>query len=142
VGERVNQYMTGKLTPFSKSLRKRATDTEQLLWRHLRAKRFGGLNFRRQQPIGTYIVDFVCFEQKIIVELDGGQHGLPEEMNHDNKRDEWFEAQGYRVLRFLDNEVLKNTRGVLEVIWKHCLNHPPLNPLPSREGRQKGNPYN
>jgi very-short-patch-repair endonuclease len=135
VGERVNQYMTGKLTPFSKSLRKRASDTEQLLWRHLRAKRFGGLKFRRQQPIGTYIVDFVCFEQKIIVELDGGQHGLPEEMNHDNKRDEWFEVQGYRVLRFWDNEVLKNTRGVLEVIWKHCLNHPPLNPLPSREGR-------
>jgi len=127
--------MTGKLTPFSKSLRKRATNTEQLLWRHLRAKRFGGLKFRRQQPIGTYIVDFVCFEQKIIVELDGGQHGLTEEMNHDNKRDEWFEAQGYKVLRFWDNEVLTNTQGVLEVIWSHCLNHPPLNPLPSREGK-------
>ena len=132
--------MTGKLTPFSKSLRKRATNTEELPWRHLRAKRFGGLKFRRQQPIGTYIVDFVCFEEKIIVELDGGQHGLPEEMNHDNKRNEWFEAQGYKVLRFWDNEVLKNTRAVLEVIWKHCLNHPPLNPLPSREGGKRETP--
>jgi very-short-patch-repair endonuclease len=127
--------MTNKLVPFAKSLRKRTTDTEQLLWRHLRAKHFGGLKFRRQQPIGTYIVDFVCFEKKIIVELDGGQHTQPEEMRNDRIRDQWFETQGYKILRFWDNEVLTNTQGVLEVISKHCLNHPPLNPLPSREGR-------
>jgi very-short-patch-repair endonuclease len=67
--------------------------------------------------------------------LDGGQHAHPEEMQNDRIRDQWFEAQGYKILRFWDNEVLTNTRGVLEVILKHCLNHPPLNPLPSREGR-------
>ena len=111
------------------------TDAEQLLWRHLRAKYFCSLKFRRQQPIGPYIVDFVCFEKKIIVELDGGQHALPEEVRKDGKRDQWFEAQGYKVLRFWDNEVLTNTQGVLEVIWRHCLDHPPLNPLPSREGK-------
>ena len=119
----------------AQNLRKRTTDTEVLLWRHLKAKHFEGLKFRRQQPIGPYIVDFVCFEKKIIVELDGGQHALPEEMGNDKKRDQWFETQGYKVLRFWDNEVLTNTQGVLEVIWRQCLNHPPLNPLPSREGK-------
>jgi very-short-patch-repair endonuclease len=127
--------MANNLIQFAKSLRKRTTDTEQLLWRHLRAKHFGGLKFRRQQLIGTYIVDFVCFEKKTIVELDGGQHAQPEKMQNDSIRDQWFEAQGYKVLRFWDNEVLTNTQGVLEVISRHCLNHPPLNPLPSREGR-------
>ena len=127
--------MANKLIPFAKSLRKRTTDTEQLLWRHLRAKHFGGLKFRRQEPIGTYIVDFVCFEKKIIVELDGGQHAQPEEMQNDSMRDQWFEAQRYKVLRFWDNEVLTNTQGVLEMISKYRLSHPPLNPLPLREGK-------
>ena len=127
--------MASKLIALAKSLRKRTIDAEQLLWRQLRAKHFGGLKFRRQQPIGKYIVDFVCLEKKIIVELDGGQHALLKETQNDTKRDQWFEAQGYKVLRFWDNEVLTNTQGVLEVIWTFPLNHPPLNPLPSREGK-------
>lgn len=127
--------MANNLIPLAKSLRNRTTDAEQLLWRHLRAKHFGGLKFRRQQPIGTYIVDFVCFEKKIFVELDGGQHTQPEEMQNDSMRDQWFEAQRYKVLRFWDNEVLTNTQGVLEMISKYCLSHPPLNPLPSRKGK-------
>jgi very-short-patch-repair endonuclease len=101
----------------------------------LKTKYIGGLKFRRQQPIGPHIVDFVCFEKKIIIELDGGQHGLPTEMHYDTKRDQWFEAQGYKVLRFWNNEVLTNIQGVLEEISTQCLNHPPLNPLPSREGK-------
>jgi very-short-patch-repair endonuclease len=127
--------MVMKLIPIAKKLRKRTTDTEKLLWRYLRAKRFAGLKFRRQQPIGAYIVGFVCFEKKVIVELDGGQHFLPAEMQDDSRRDQWFEAQGYEVLRFWDNEVSTNMRGVLDLIWMHCLNHPPLHPLPSREGK-------
>ncbi len=118
----------------AKDLRKRSTYTEQVLWKYLRAKHFEGLKFRRQQPIGSYIVDFVCIEKKIIVELDGGQHALPEEMQNDRKRDQWFEGQGYKVLRFWDNEVLSDIHGVLEVIWTNCSSHPPLDPLPSREG--------
>jgi very-short-patch-repair endonuclease len=129
--------MTNKLIALAKSLRRRTTDSEQLLWLRLRAKHFAGLKFRRQQPIGKYIVDFACFEKKIIIELDGGQHALLKEAQNDTKRDQWFEAQGYKVLRFWDSEVLTNTQGVLEVIWAHCLTHPPLNPLPSREGKLK-----
>jgi len=72
--------MANPLIPLAKNLRKRATDTEQVLWQHLRAKHFAGLKFKRQQPIGPHIVDFVCFEKKIIIELDGGQHAQPEEM--------------------------------------------------------------
>lgn len=80
--------MVDKLIPAAKNLRKRATDTEQLLWQHLRAKRFGGLKFRRQEPMGPYIVDFVCFGKKVIVELDGGQHALQAEMENDSIRDQ------------------------------------------------------
>jgi very-short-patch-repair endonuclease len=127
--------MANKLIPLAKGLRTRTTETEQLLWRYLRNKHFGGFKFRRQQPIGTFIVDFVCFEKKIIIELDGGQHALPAEIQNYSRRDEWFESQGHKVLRFWDNEVLTNTQGVIEEIWTNCLNHPPLNPLPSREGK-------
>ena len=127
--------MPEKLTALAKNLGKQSTDTEQALWKHLRAKRLEGLKFKRQQPIGNYIVDFVCFERKIIIELDGGQHSQPEQIQKDREKDRWFKRQGYNVLRFWDNEVLKNTKGVLEVIWETCLNHPPLNPLPSREGK-------
>jgi very-short-patch-repair endonuclease len=77
----------------------------------------------------------VCFEKKIIIELDGGQHSTPAEMENDSKRSHWFELQGYKVLRFWDNEVLTNIQGVLEVIGTNGLNHPPLNRLPSREGK-------
>jgi len=127
--------VTGKLVPLAKVLRKKTNETEQLLSQHLRAKHLGRLKFRRQQPIGKYIVDFVCFEKKIIIELDGGQHALQPEKEKDINRDQWFEAQGYKVLRFWDNEVLARTEAVLEAIWAHCLNHPPLVPLPSREGK-------
>lgn len=125
----MNQYMTDRLIPLAKDLRKRPTDTERLLWKHLRAKQFEGLKFKRQQPVGKYIVDFVCFEKKIIIELDGSQHMQPSEKQKDIERDTWFEAQGYAVLRFWDNEVLMNTKGVLEVIRRYC-----EGTLPSREG--------
>jgi very-short-patch-repair endonuclease len=127
--------MTKRLIPLAKILRKGTTDTEQLLWRHLKAKHLGGLKFRRQQPIGPYIADFVCFEKKIIVELDGGQHALPAGIQTDRRKDQWLEEEGYKVLRFWDNQVLTNVEAVLEVILAHCLSHPPLDPLPSREGK-------
>jgi very-short-patch-repair endonuclease len=124
-----------KLAPLAKDLRKKETEAEGLLWRHLRTKHLRGLKFRRQQPIGNFIVDFVCFEKIIIIELDGGQHALQPEKDKDIKRDLWFEVQGYKVLRFWDNEVLSKTEAVLETIWAHSLSHPPLVPLPSREGK-------
>jgi very-short-patch-repair endonuclease len=83
---------------FAKDLRKRSTDAERLLWRHLRAKRICGLKFRRQQCIGDYIVDFVCFEKRIVIEIDGGQH--TDNREKDKVRDSWFKEHGFFVLRF------------------------------------------
>jgi len=96
-------------------------------------KQMQGLKFRRQQPIDNYIVDFVCFENRIIIEVDGGQHAA--ENNKDIKRDTYLQRNGFKVLRFWNNEVLRKIDGVLEVIRENCLSHPPLNPLPSREGK-------
>ncbi|MBC8556097.1 MAG: endonuclease domain-containing protein [Candidatus Brocadiales bacterium] len=113
--------MNRKLTNIARNLRKRSTDTERFLWRHIRAKQLEGLKFRRQQPIGNYIVDFVCFEKRVLIELDGGQHSLDVEMQKDLIRDKWLEDQGYKVLRFWNNDVLKNINGVLKVIRDACL---------------------
>ena len=118
--------MKSQLTRWARELRKGSTDAERLLWRHLRTKQLEGLRFRRQQPIGHYIVDFVCLERGVVIEIDGGQHAV--EVQKDQKRDQWFEEEGFTVLRFWDSEVLTNTDGVLEVIRQSCLSHPPLTP--------------
>ena len=98
----------------AKRLRRNSTDAERVLWRHLRNKRLLGYKFRRQAVIGRYIVDFVCFSQNLIVELDGGQH--PAQSGYDAKRTEWLQSRGYRVLRFWDNEALGDVDSVLERI--------------------------
>lgn len=98
----------------AKALRSQQTDAEQRLWYHLRAHRFMGLKFKRQKPVGRYIVDFVCLEHRLIVELDGGQHA--EQIAYDQDRDEWLRGQGYTVLRFWNNDVMQNLEGVLEQI--------------------------
>ncbi|HEX9916773.1 MAG TPA: DUF559 domain-containing protein [candidate division Zixibacteria bacterium] len=116
--------MKSNLTTIAKNLRKRPTNAETLLWKHLRSKQLEGLKFRRQQAIGNYVADFVCFEKRILIELDGGQH----KKDNDNRRDKWFEKQGFKVLRFWNNDVLMNTRGALETIREECLYHPPLTP--------------
>jgi very-short-patch-repair endonuclease len=118
--------MKAKLTKIARNLRQRPTEAEKLLWRHLRARQLEGLKFRRQQPIGNYVVDFVSFEKAVIVEVDGSQHAV--EKAKDETRDRWFEEEGFKVLRFWDNELLTNTGGVLEVIREACFGHPPLAP--------------
>ena len=123
-----------RIITLGKALRKRPTDAEQLLWRYLRMKQMEGLKFRRQQPIDNYIVDFVCFENRIIIEVDGGQHAA--ESNKDRERDSYLRQFGFKVLRFWNNDVLQNTNEVLEIIRENCLSHPPLNPLPSRAGKK------
>ena len=128
--------MSSIINGIAKTLRKRLTDTERVLWKYLRAKQIEGLKFRRQEPIGNYIVDFVCYEKRIIIEVDGGQHSVNKE--RDSKRDKWFREQGFKVLRFWDNEVLTNIEGVLEVIWGNCLNHPPLNHSHRGRGDNRG----
>lgn len=96
----------------AKALRTGQTDAELRLWYYLRAHRFLGLKFKRQKPLGPYIVDFLCHELALIIELDGGQHG--ERVVYDQRRDAWLCAQGYAVLRFWNHEVLQDTPAVLE----------------------------
>ena len=92
---------------------------ESLLWSRLRARQLQGIKFRRQQPIENFIVDFVSFEKRIVIELDGGQHKMNKEK--DNERDRFLSENGFTVLRFWDNDVSENLEGVLEVIRKKCL---------------------
>jgi len=98
----------------ARRLRRDQTDAEKKLWSHLRRNALG-CSFRRQHPIGSYIVDFVCLELRLIVEADGGQHSELRAA-HDVARTEWLEARGYKVLRFWNNDILANTDGVIEAI--------------------------
>ena len=112
---------------FARELRQNMTDAEQLLWRHLRAHRLAGDKFRRQQPIGRYVVDFVHFGARVIVEADGGQHN---NSAHDRQRDGWLTGQGFTVLRFWNHEILSNTEGVLAAIHAAVTAPSPPAPLP------------
>jgi len=98
---------------FAKAMRSNATDAERKLWSMLRGGRLAGLKFKRQVPIDGYIVDFVCFEARLIVEADGGQHS---QSKSDIRRDRYFEAQGFRTLRLWNTDILTNPDGVWTVI--------------------------
>jgi len=111
----------------ARQLRNNPTDAERLLWQHLRLRQVGGHKFRRQQPLGPYIVDFVCLEKRLVLEVDGGQHG--EQIAYDTERSAWLEARGFRVVRFWDHEILREIGAVKEVIWK-ALGCGLDNPLP------------
>jgi len=110
----------------AKALRASMTEAERRLWYLLRAHRFQGMKFKRQAMIGRYIVDFVSFRRHLIVEVDGGQHADSET---DDRRTHWLEGQGFRVLRFWNNEVLNNTGGVLDAIMAASTNPSPDTPL-------------
>jgi very-short-patch-repair endonuclease len=122
----------------AKQLRRSMTHAETLLWRHLKADRLAGLSFRRQTPIGNYIADFVAHSCKLIVEIDGESHDFEERIRHDRRRDRWLESRGYRVLRFTNDDVLKNLEGVVLAIIEAAEQAAPLSPTLSRKGR--GNP--
>jgi very-short-patch-repair endonuclease len=111
-----------KKTQLSRLLRRRSTAAESRLWHQLRSRSLGGFKFIRQEPIGPYVVDFVCRDQRLI-EVDGGQHA---DNNRDLNRDKWLTEHNYRVLRFWNNEVLTNMNGVLEVIASALTSERPL----------------
>jgi very-short-patch-repair endonuclease len=111
-----------RLTKRAKALRKSMTKAERLLWSKLRNRQLG-VKFRRQQPLGDYIVDFVCFEKKLIIEVDGSQHI---DNNFDVMRDNWLSEREFRVLRFWNNGVLSNIEGILEVIRQSIILTPSL----------------
>ena len=103
-------------TDRARVLRKNSTDAEKRLWQHIRRYQINGCKFRRQQPIGPYIVDFACLEKKLIMEVDGGQHVL--QVEDDNARTEWLRLQGFPGLRFWNNQVFKKIGGVQSSILR------------------------
>lgn len=100
----------------ARTLRQTMTPAETLLWGHIKAIRIDGLGFRRQIPLQDYIADFVCMSAKLAVELDGESHEFDEQRLHDRCRDSFFQAQGFQVLRFTNDEVMSNLEGVVDMI--------------------------
>ncbi|NKB56735.1 MAG: DUF559 domain-containing protein [Alphaproteobacteria bacterium] len=109
--------------PTARNLRSNLTDTERRLWYRLRRRQCAGFRFRRQVPIGAFVVDFACLSEMLVVEVDGGQHA--DEVERDAVRTAWLEKEGYRVIRFWNNEVLQNTDGVVEAIERALRSAPP-----------------
>ncbi len=97
----------------ARELRRNMTRAERVLWRQLRLRQIYGRKFRRQVPVGPFIVDFLSYDARLIVELDGGQHGLALAHGYDFRRDEFLRRQGFQVLRFWNNDVSENLAGVL-----------------------------
>ena len=122
----IRRGYTQRTLTTAQTLRRNRTDAEGLLWYYLRNNQLDGHRFRRQHPIGPYIVDFACLTRKVLIELDGSQHA--ERQADDKKRDAFLRAQGYRVLRFWNNEVFENCFGVLERIYEAVTEHPPPQP--------------
>ncbi|QHH94349.1 endonuclease domain-containing protein [Acinetobacter gyllenbergii] len=109
-----------QLLEFAKAMRSNATDAEHLMWQLLRAKRFMNLKFRRQHVIAPYIVDFYCHELGLVIELDGSQHGTEDAIEYDAERTKFLEALDFRVVRYWNHEILKNTERVLDDLWNKC----------------------
>ena len=115
----------------ARALRNNATQAERRLWRHLSRRQVEGAKFSRQMPVGPFICDFLCREHRLVVEVDGGQHA---ESHKDQARTAFLEQQGYRVIRFWNNEVLGNVDGVLTAIAGALSENPPPSPSRKREG--------
>src|SRR5689334_11528306 len=115
--------MTGRRTIDSfrrataRRLRANATNAETIVWRHLRTLETDGTHFRRQVPIGPYVADFACMAVRLIIEIDGSHHGEEPNRARDEERTRWLEAEGYRVLRFWNNDIVQNPDGVLDVVY-------------------------
>jgi len=107
-------------TLMARRLRHEQTSAENRLWAELLKFRADGIKYRRQHPIGDFIVDFICLEKRLIIEIDGGQHNLESERQKDNYRTEWLESEGYKVIRFWNNDVLTNIDGVIaQILIEH-----------------------
>jgi very-short-patch-repair endonuclease len=112
----VKRIIDAQHISFARALRRNQTDAERILWNQLRNLQLDGVKFRRQHPIGNYIVDFDSLDRKLIIELDGGQHNEEQVKEKDEQRTKWLESEGYKILRFWDNDVLSNTEGVILLI--------------------------
>ncbi len=126
----------------ARELRAHQTDAERRLWSALRNRRLAAYKFRRQHKLGNYFADFACIEHRLIVEADGGQHA---ENGYDERRSAWFESQGWRVIRFWNNDILTNTEGVILTILETLggsaapsPSQPAAGPLPLPRSRARG----
>ena len=106
------QSMGNNPVTLARNLRRKQTDAERKIWRVLRGRQFENSKFRRQEPIGQYIVDFVSLERQLIIEIDGGQHNQQSESEKDEIRTKWLEKKGFKVIRFWNTDVLLNIEGV------------------------------
>jgi len=130
-----------KTLQFARDLRQRQTDAENLLWRVVRNRSLDGFKFRRQKPLGPYIVDFYCAEAKLAVELDGGGHLDEPQILHDRQRDSFLGRKGVLVLRYSNRELFTETEAVLEDIWNALQERGPScapSPCPSPAKRERG----
>ncbi len=121
----------------ARDLRRNQTTAEQKLWARLRDRQLAGYKFKRQEPRGPYVVDFACLRKKLIVEIDGGQHADPLRRAKDRVRSVWLQANGYRVLRFWNNEVMENIEGVLVRIEEALGGRRPPHPGPLPGGERE-----
>lgn len=137
-GNSVTRFYSLQTLNQAKALRKDTTDAEQLMWFLLRDRNFCGLKFRRQAPIGKYIVDFICLEKKLIIELDGSGHLQENQIKHDAIRQDYIEGEGYKIIRLFNNDVFNNLDGALEKIYQEAiLSEQAPSPL-GGEGRGEG----
>ena len=127
-----------RLLTLARKLRKEQTDAEQLLWQLLRNRQFCGLKFRRQYPMAPYVLDFYCDEERLGIELDGGQHNEPDKKRTDKERTTFLEGKNVKVIRFWNNEVLQETEAVLEQLYNslESLTPPSLTPTLSQRERE------
>ena len=121
----------------ARRLRVNTTDAETKLWRYLRRLETKGTHFRRQVPIGPYVADFACMAARLVIEIDGSQHAEDESKARDDKRTRWLESEGYRVVRFWNNDLVQNLDGVLDVIYGALYGSRDTEPKPLKHERRR-----
>ncbi len=124
----------------ARRLRRSTTDAEKLLWKQLRKLDLKGSHFRRQIPIGPYIADFGCMAVRLLIEIDGSQHGETAKEVYDEKRTRWLEKEGYRVLRFWNNEITRNIDAAMETIYAAIHGSLSAEPMPLKHERRRRRP--
>ena len=132
--------VSSRLRTNARALRKNSTDSERLLWAALRDHRLNGASFRRQVPIKNFIADFVCHAAMLVIELDGGQHFFDQAEQADAARSAVIGAQGFKVLRFSNLDVMENPTGVLETIATAVAERAPTLTLPRKREREQQKP--
>ena len=120
----------------ARRLRANTTKAETTLWRHLKTTETEGTHFRRQVPLGSYVADFACMAARLVIEIDGSQHGDGPNKARDDARTRWLESEGYRVIRFWNNDIVENAEGVLDVIYAALYGSRDIDPRPLKHKRR------